>query len=360
MGFSSIDLRRDVKKLERLYNSTTSVTEREKILESMRQIVYIICEYDLEDKEYSHVTISNSQDDNIEKNSVYYGDLLHTFFYVPKYRMYFHDIKRFKDSLKPYINDDYVYENEPILILSNTEILDATREFYKSTSKKVYNYYDIFMKSNGNNIKFNKNKSSDDGFLFYSGYNNKKYIDIGTDGNCEDIIGTIVHEVGHAISYDINGNNSKNFGEIESIFFQLISCDFFCNYFNNLYFKDVERDYLHKYYIDAREMLFYKRAYNVLYKNLNKIDNPCSTFAELSLGDFKKSGEIPEIMNYLYSYIIACELTSMYKIDKENALNILENIIRNENNLSEYELIHNNVSPNKNLIKYIKDLGLRR
>ena len=58
----------------------------------------------------------------------------------------------------------------------------------------------------------------------------------------------------------------------------------------------------------------------------------------------------------MFSYICAIELFEIYREEPNKALELLTNIIGNNKEITEYERITSNITPNRHVKKYVKEL----
>ena len=359
--FSSIDLRRDIKKLEKMYLNSKTYEEKLKILEDISNLSYSAIELDLSKNEHVYKTFKSDKSNIL--NDVSIGEILHILYNIPKYRMNYKNIKFFKDNASSIVKDDLSLDNGDEIKLSKKDLFLALDDFYKSTNPYIYNYYKSVSKNIENTVKFDENKSTNFGIQYNSVILKKNYIEIGTDGYFEEILTTLVHEVAHAISCYINENRTNNkifnYYEIESIFFEIISLDYFYNYFNDLYFKKLEFDMVNNYYHDACLIILLKKVYNEMLKKSNIVDDSLSLFNDLTIDNdfYEKDVDINDVMTYLYSYIVATSFIGMYKDDKEKALDNILNVINSSSKANELEVISTSFDK-KSLTKYLH--GLKR
>lgn len=236
----------------------------------------------------------------------------------------------------PTINS-FVCDNSPLILFeektcnfSNKELIELTFDFYRSTDKKTFNLFNEVYKKNKNLIYFSKIKEGQNlrGLTAYSILFDINYITIFKSGKFIDLK-AIIHEFGHAINNTLNFNfMNKSYEEIVSIFFELISQE----YFENIGMEQATTNRLNDYESkkdDIKNIQDILKIYKYLYKN-----NYPFIKSEVILHNHNKN-ELNELfLNFNFDYyiyvtgfIVAVNLFLIYIKDKEYALYLLYKII---------------------------------
>ena len=346
-----------------MYRNAESTEMKMKIIKEICNLSYSIGQCEL--SEYEHFC----KEFVIEKgttNIVTTGEILNLFFTVPKYRMHYKNVKFFNDSVYSTFKYDLfnIDDCKSKINLSKTDIYLAVEDFYKNIKPYICDYYKELHKNIDKMIKYSKDKSSDLSKQYSSTLLNKNYIELGLEGTSEDVLTSLIHELAHSIACIINtkraDNNLFNFYEIESLFFETLSFDYFNKYFNDPYFKKLEMEKLCYYHLESNTILTLKKVYNEAYKKLNLTDDPLSLFNDLTCTNenYKTYVDIDNSMTYLYSYIVSISLLGRYKENKEEAISDLLSILNSECKEEEYETISQKFDK-KMMIKYLKGLKNR-
>jgi hypothetical protein len=345
MSWGIGNLTRDLKKLKTLYNKETDLNKKYELS------TYI---YSLEE------IISNFTFDNKTK-IINQGNYFKTLSSLPNYRVYLPYVYDFICKL-----DSYKIDEEEIVRVNNSDytekdMYDLSREFYKQVGGKFFTAYKEFDKEKKNRINF-CNFDSVDSTTYYIPGINSFYINLGALNDDRDFIEAFIHEAGHIISAKINNKryNSNNiFTEIESLFFEILADDFLYKETGDIYFKDMEKDKVDKYYYEGNIIDIMYNAYETIIDNAKDIDDPNKLFDDICNDEGLIKAEevnVDIVMKYVFSYICALELVEIYKQDKEKALHLLDNIISDNRNITEYEKIVKSINPCEHLDGYIKRL----
>ncbi len=274
-----------------------------------------------EDKPISKLFLKNRiYLDNIKiENSTYYEEFLKVFLRENKYNS---------------------YQLEFLTQKVNAKLLfDTVYEFFKNLDDELFNsFFSLFIERDKNLIFMPNNPMNDFVGITYLNTNNIK-IKMTRTKTIEDIF-TLVHEYGHAISMKkypqlFNNDARVHFEEIESIFLELILCDFLDKYgFNkedineikkkiienlisetkDLYTKYQINKFIHEYSIQNIDNRFLKLLYQK--RNITKDD----------LRLLYKSN-YDDIIKYVISSLYALELYDKYQINKDKAIKDYKDII---------------------------------
>ena len=246
--------------------------------------------------------------DNIKvENSLYYEEFLGTFLKENNYNSY--QLKFFNQRVNAKLLFETVYE------------------FFKQLDDELFsNFFSLFIDKDKNIIFVANNPIKNFVGITYLNNNNIK-IKMTRSKTIEDIF-TLVHEYGHALNMKKNPKLYNNearthFEEIESIFLELILCDYLVNNgFNkddinevkDLYFKYNINRFIHVEQIKNIDNLFFK----LLYQNKN-----------ITKDELRKvySSSYEDVTKYVISSLYALELYDKYQINKEKTIEDYKNII---------------------------------
>ncbi len=236
-------------------------------------------------------------------------------------------------------NNGYDEVNFKKISLSKKDILSITHDFYKSLGHYFFsNFMRVFYRRK-DHTRFNNSLEDYDyrGATFYVLSLKESFIEINRDFSALDIL-TSIHEYMHATSAVINPghmSDEKNiYSEIDPLFIELIAYDYLEDLFNDgtatklrylTHLDRVEESY-------DLQSLFKVMDYE---KGLKK---EFTTNKELKDAGMECNILDVELENILYypnvdsekyvtSYMFAVELYSLYKEDKEKALNYLKQIL---------------------------------
>ena len=362
MGWTTLDIRKDLKYLEKILESETNPKKRDRIITYIANMKYEIACTELtkfEKDEDEEEKALNDIDLDLDEGTCF-GDLTHNIADLEKYRLYYPFIKKHIDICDKDLERDYVFSHHGNLKLSKKEIFDAVHEFYKGTNKYFYNKYLLFEKNKNKILNYRPELDSDDGTCLSFPLVKSRYLEVGGDGAVQNTLVSLSHEIGHFIGSIINEEryfDDDKFVEIESLFFELISNDYFYKTFDNNKFKENLIDYAYTYHDDARNIMAFKKVNDDTFKKLYKLDNPYHYYGEISKKvPYYKNVDVDDKMKYLFSYLVALELYELYKEDKDLALYKLKEIVRPNNRKSEYQRITENIELNNNMKEHVKTL----
>ena len=346
LGWTSKDLREDLKELKRLYKLETDNDKKEDILTAIHTVMFNICDFEMGESSYADVS-----------------DSMLLFNSVPKFTMYYPKIYEFLNVLNRTDYDvlDHVQYKTDKEEIKQEEIFDLMRDFFKSVGKEVFKYYEEVDKTRDKSLNLDKNMDATDGLTYCIPVLNKRYMTVGTFGDNRDILSTLTHEYGHSIATIINPKRYVNddfYIEIESLFFELIGLDYYYDITKDNFYADSLKDKITTYYWNANNVTAMKRISDKTFINMNSPE----TSKRLCKKYLKQEGFDPECitidvddkMKYLFSYIVAVELFETYKEDKELSIELLKKMINRDKGISEYNSIFETVEPVKSLNKHLE------
>lgn len=262
----------------------------------------------------------------------------------------------FKDDFLPlkFLWNDYNYFfessksiNVPFLelkrnSLSTDDILSLTHDFYKSLNSS---FYTNFMKNFDKRKKHIAFQPQDNlefcGETIVIKTTKEAFLTVGRYYTLEDFT-TTVHKYSHATSFQINPNHldhfKRSFTEIDSMFMELISSDYYKSLTNDNNATMVKTKIHNSYSLSSRDVAL---IISLIEKELERKEEfKCNKdirqsldekrFLSLELDDILLHSSI-DLSIYLTSYLFAIELYNLYKEDKEKALYILKKIILLDN-----------------------------
>ena len=346
MGWTSKDLREDLKELKRMYRQENDNDRKEEILSAIHTVMFNIC--DIEMGEGSYADISDSM-------------LL--FSSVPKFTMYYPKIYEFLNLLNRTdydVLDNVQYETDKEEI-KKEDLFNMLRDFYKSVGKEVFGYYEQLDKVRDKMVNLEYEMDATEGLTYNVPVLNKRYIAVGSFGDRRDTLSTLTHEYGHSIATIINPKRYSNddfFIEIESLFFELIGLDYYYSINHDNFYADCMRDKITTYYWNANNVTAMKRVSDKTFENMEgelSSKKLCKRYLREEGFDTKQlTIDVDDKMKYLFSYIVAVELFETYKEDKDLAIHLLKQIINRDNNISEYNSIFETVEPVKSMNKHLE------
>ena len=351
MSWSTKDFRRDLATLNSRFKLTDDNDEKEALINEMMFLYQTITERAFSKStvlvDVPNVgTVEVPDYDEIEEQKLTCNIMA-----IPRFRLIYPHLNVFKNKLKLLDGIEGIALPESTVKLSNKDVVELVDEFYKSTTKEIYDYYKKYDK---NFIRFDPKKDVDDGSIYSFPILNKKYIEVGTMGDKRKMLHTLSHECGHAVGDFINPERATNddfFDEIESIFFELIGDEFFGKELNNDIFKDYQRETMYGYYVTTKDTLSYKSVLTKVFAKINGKNKPLELVDDYLNEDGNDDIDIENSVKYIFSYIIALELYDIYRQDKELAIHLLKKLVATSQDKTEYQKIVETVTPNKTLVK---------
>ena len=358
MGWSSLDVREDLRKLEEQLKKETNSLKRDEIINSIANCKLFIAYMEL--KKYDDLHPKEEDDSVYLGNETDIDTFTGNMFKLEEKRLYIPKLKEYVDICDNNAELDYVYLHNGSEDLSKDDIIGLTHDFYKSTNPYFFKKYLEFYKNRDKMLTFNPDVSSTKGncFHFETG---SCYIEVGTKGDCEHILTSLTHEIGHLIGSRVNPKryfDKDVFIEIESLFFELIGYDYYHKALNRDIFKEMDIAMTYDMYEEARKVLAYKRVFDDTFERLPKLDDPYTYYSLRALReeDYEDNLDLDEKFLYVTSFIVALDLYEIYKIDKDRALHLLREIIKPNSKISEYERITNNIKFNEHTKDHVKSL----
>ena len=349
MGWNLNDLRNDLAELKSLYYKEQDPNKKYELSLYIFSLEDTIAFYSFNDR--SKLIGSNSFDRT-----------LHT---LPKYRIYLPHVDKFKEILDRYKDEEnkiyYVKEDD----YNEDDLYNLTDKFYSHVGGKIYESYKEVSKNIKDRINY-VDEPSEHSRTYVMPLLDRYYMDLGAKSDERKIIEAYIHELAHIIAYKQNDRRYHSrdmFVEIESLFFETLADEYLFTETGDIYFKALEKKRVDKQYKYATIMDIVNKAYNTVIDNSMHINKAEKTYNKLcrSYGLLNPSSvDVNGNMKYLVSYMCAIELLEIYRKDKDEALRLLDNLIREDKSIEEYEKITNNITFNEHTDGYIKRLTLEK
>jgi len=342
--WDSRDLRKDLKEIEKMYKKESDPKEKEALAYYIWHTKIIINEQEIK-----------SCDNDSGKLYIDYLSRI-----VPLFELYYPYISRYENIISKVLPSDNVNVNESAKKLSKDMVIELVHELFKSTNSDIYNKFLKIYERKNKAVRFIKDDAIEGSTIFVPGVN-KPYITLGENHpSYRSILLATTHEFAHGVMALINPNryvsNDYFYLEIETSFFELIANDFFSEQLNDRKFYDDERIRMETECYIASDILEYKSLVDYRFR----LGNPnIENFLEMVHDSYQKQMiiSIPELsldtdIKYLFSYIVAIELYEVYRKDKNLAFEMLNEIVAEKENKSEYANITSVVTPGKSLVKF--------
>ena len=218
-------------------------------------------------------------------------------------------------------------------------LFEIVYEFFKQLDDELFsNFISLFINKDKNIIFAANNPIKDFVGITYLNNDNIK-IKMTRSKTIEDIF-TLVHEYGHALNMKKNPKLYNNearthFEEIESVFLELILCDYLVNNgFNKDDINEVKKIIIENLINEAKDLYF---KYNInRFIHVEQIKNIDNHFFKLlyqnkniTKEELRKvySSSYEDIAKYVISSLFALELYDKYQINKEKTIEDYKNII---------------------------------
>jgi len=325
-------LKERLKYYKQLLNNTDNVIEQNRLCKTIESYNEFIQDYSIPYKKYTYNTISRIDQETILD--------------IPETLEILLQANNFLLSNKITLDDELFSINT-----SKEKILTTTKSFYTLIGGIYKEKYDEYYSTNGIYINFKNNISNNQcGNILRPSGVSECFINIMLLNSPFDIESSI-HEHSHAIAASICEEHANNsfINEVEAIFFELIflsSLDkqqYTNEQINNL--KEVTiGSYNHILNsIDAKYITTVKGISNI--NRSRFIISDKYSFDEQETDDIIYS-PLNSYINYGFSFLVAIELFYIYKRFESKALNILEEIIRED------------VDEDIPLLKFLQDIGI--
>ena len=256
---------------------------------------------------------------------------------------------RYCEELSRYVCDDIPKFPYPYLVLSYSDILELTHDFFKNViSKEIYS---LFLKL----YKQRKNffiHSEDVGFhgdSLYLQYDESFYTRLEKKNEFADI-STMAHEYGHGIQFltNFNGtllNSLYAFHEIVSTFFELLCIEYYAKD-TEIGKKAIAANYefwniiCESAFSLTRELQILKLIKNNSSKNPRSVRKSIDFFTKHS--DSDELSDIVEVCPsqdfiYIIGYVFAVELYLIYEKDQDYAFYLLKKLMEIDLRLDAHE-----------------------
>ncbi len=275
------------------------------------------------------------------------------------YKFFYHKIYFLKKDIKKFLKlareNKYDFADLPIIKFSNSDLVTFVHDFYQDLSPYFYKKFMKEFKNHNTNLYFDEDYYG--GHVHYLPYSKEDFIIVGKTHTIFDYM-TIAHEYGHATSAKINPHYRYQgdglFKEFDTIFIEMLAND---------YYRKITKD-------DTNFLLYRAMRHNDYILSSKSV---CDVFKLIKLKEslvdnhklkkFYRHSNLPELEFdeelYALGYILAIELYHLYQKDKEQALNVLKNIISYKPKTSQeyYDKIKSyGLIPNKHLEIYQTNL----
>lgn len=240
----------------------------------------------------------------------------------------------FYPTAENYLSVDFNHDYNPI---SNEENLELLKDFFhdKGFLNEKFRY---LLNSNNFFWQYFNNNIDVMGETYYLRCTNQILLFLNNSDNILKFT-TATHEMGHSISFLYNNHQfiaKRYFLEIESLFLELLACDYIDKIYPQEGFK--RKQFLYsvifntaKTLMEKQEIISFINTNNINYHlNLSELQlvNPNYTIDYL-LDLFYSS--YSEDFTYPLAYLYAVKLYHIYIQDKERALDILQKIMMSQN-----------------------------
>ena len=287
--------------------------------------------------------------------------------YYPFYKPFYPVVESFILNGKSVDELDSTTRYKSILF-SDEQVMSDVIEFYGHQGELFYSQVLEFSEEAKDHLKFVKDtvdtdgetlflKSIGDAFVFSPNYSNITKFTI------------LVHEIQHVIDFYINPNFSEEFiiRETIAMFMEMIAADYISKKYK-LYGEGFKRQqYLYAIVKYQSHNIMYKMdildvasSHKALSQNelLELLDN--EGYEQEDLEFYFEQG-ITTDYSYQIAYLIAIELYMLYYKDKDLALTICEDIIKNGNSNNIFELLDKyGIKLNNSVIEYENKIYKKR
>ena len=375
MSWSTLDFRKLLKEVENKLDNETDPNKIEGLVRYLTSLRYNTTLLDLQNYSRRKRNVIDQLNENSEvlsyqtlsseelPFSTSFEQLLYDTSDVASNTLYYPQIEEFRDILKDDIKDTkFKHKVEPKLDISSDETFALIHDFYKSLNPYFFKKFLTIYKNRDKIINFNPEVASDDASTIIFSFCNAMFIDEGIEGdNREEILNGLTHEIGHTIGslmrrdrYDGNAR----FVEIEALFFEMLSEDYYSKVLDNRYFDELLLEKLLTYYNSSKSLIAHKHVIENVFDKLRDVDEPYEYYVSVAKKEKDYKGDIDanKRVKYLYSYLTALELYELYQDDPELAFEKLKEIVKSGK--SEFYQINETVDINKSVKKHTKRLNI--
>ena len=341
------DLRKDLKELEKRLKLEKNPKEQELLayyIATTKQIILSLEDEDL--KEEQEISIA------------YLSQI------VPSFLLYYPYIEKYnKIANKKELPDLNSFENDTKKNkLSKDALIELIHEFYRSTNLEIYDKFQEIYRKRHHIIYFSQEEYA---YMQFIPGINKPYFTLNEPSGKDYKLSLMeaTHEIAHGIASLISPerytfDELSFFTEIESMFFELVAIDFFSKQLNDDGFYKDELMVLKSQDLASQRILIYRDLADYRFKLKNPSQEEfleqIKEEAIRNMLTMEDKENFEEDLKYLFSYIVAIELSEIYRKDKNSALEMLKEILKRKDSEGEYENITKIVTPGKSLAKFRK------
>lgn len=357
------DLKRDCLQLSKMIQEETDIAKKFKLQECLDYLNHyiFISQISVNEKQ------SSTKDDFLETMNCcvhskrYYNLVADFYFDVNEYR---DDMLALSDQITELLgkHEDFTFLTKAKV--STKKVLFLTDIFYKKFDTELYIIYQEAIKNRKENLKFVKHHSQKyyatekDAYTLFIEALRKAYISVDKSTSYKKYI-DLIHEYGHVIAFFVNPtyqcSSEIYFNELPSLFPELVA----------LFDEDSNIDEVQKnhwlfsnlitYFEYSNYLVLQKMLYDAFEKNNSKYNLKLllKLYKDYKI-DNKKLKEILSFSiyengNYVVSFEAALELVYIYYYEqnKEKALQIFKNILRQTDISSEFGNIYNELDLGK-------------
>lgn len=237
-------------------------------------------------------------------------------------------------------------------------IIEKAKEFFNVIESDFKSIITQILSEIENNMIISKYNDSMTTWFFNS--LKRCIIILNKDSSYNELSG-LIHEIGHIIGSTINHHNGSDIiSEVESIFFELISADYFANRYPE-YKDDIDHyilEIIQELSEKAMRLSILKDAYYSLVEQYASKKMIYKKVKELSIHDYNPTvGNIDTYLTYCISYLIVIELYYEYKNNPQIAYQKLEEIIKLKDDENLIESLKNiDITLNSHSEEFLKEL----
>lgn len=292
-------------------------------------------------------SLEESVEDNIEE--------------LELYRKYYSFIRQIIKKTKDTFVDDIRYRE---LGLSDSDVISLNHDFFKSLNGNYSDDFNDLRDDIYDHIEFIKPNSYCEGETFFISSSGDYFCVVPNYRNiCKPTI--LTHEVTHVMDWFNNTSFHENFliSEVHSLVMEMISADYYGKKLGYSEEGEKRRLELHNLIKSDSYNIYDYMQITHLYMKLGRDEwlraiNDKYTSEYLN---FLRKYTMSDFFKYQIAYLIAIELYTYYKSDKEKALWIIRQIILNGNDDNIIELLEtNSIYIGENLSDYERKLALKK